>query len=131
MSGPPHVDMLRSPLGRARGLGSARAGSNDWASTRLNSMALVPLTLWFVFSVIHMSGASHEAMIAWLSSPLNLVLMLILIVITFHHMNLGLQNIIEDYVHQEPYKAAAVVSIKALCVLLGMMCVVSALKVGL
>ena len=131
MSGPPHVDMLRSPLGRARGLGSARAGSNHWASTRLNSMALVPLTLWFVFSVIHMSGASHEAIIAWLSAPVNLVFMLLLIVITFHHMNLGLQNVIEDYVHQEPYKAAAIVCIKALCVLLGMMCVVSALKVGL
>ncbi len=94
-------------------------------------MALVPLTLWFVFSLFHMLGAPHEAMIAWLSAPVNLVLMLILVVITFHHMNLGLQNVIEDYVHQEPYKAIAMVLIKAVCVLLGMLCVVSALKVGL
>lgn len=131
MSGPPHIDTWRSPLGRARGLGSARFGSHHWSTTRLQSMALVPLTLWFIFSMIHMLGAPQEAFIVWLSAPVNLVFMLILIVITFQHMNLGLQNVIEDYVHQEPHKAATMVLIKVLCVLLGMMCVVSALKVGL
>ena len=60
MSGTPHIDMLRSPLGRARGLGSARAGSHHWWAQRLTSLALVPLTLWFIFSVIHLFGASHE-----------------------------------------------------------------------
>lgn len=130
MSGTPRIDMLRSPLGRARGLGSARAGSQHWWAQRLGSAALVPLTLWFIFSVIHLSGASQDTMIVWLSSPVSLVLMLVLIVTTFHHLSLGLQVVIEDYVHHEPMKVGAVLLIKALCVLLGLACVVSVLKIG-
>ena len=69
MSGTPHIDMLRSPLGRARGLGSARAGSHHWWAQRLTALALVPLTLWFIFSIIHLAGASHQVVIDWLSRP--------------------------------------------------------------
>jgi succinate dehydrogenase / fumarate reductase membrane anchor subunit len=131
MSGTPHIDMLRSPLGRARGLGSARAGSHHWWSQRLTAIALVPLTLWFIFSVIHMAGATHQAVIAWLSSPLTLGLMLALIVATFHHLQLGVQVVIEDYVHDERAKLSAVLVVKALCILLALICIVSVLKIGL
>ena len=131
MSGTPHVDMLRSPLGRARGLGSARAGSRHWWAQRLTALALVPLTLWFIFSVIHLAGASHEAVVNWFSGPLTLGLMLALIVATFHHLQLGLQVVIEDYVHDERSKTGAVLAIKALSVILALICVVSVLKIGL
>jgi succinate dehydrogenase / fumarate reductase membrane anchor subunit len=131
MSETPHIDMLRSPLGRARGLGSARAGSHHGWAQRLTSLALVPLTLWFVFSVVHLSGASHQLVIDWLSAPLTLGLMLALVVATFHHLQLGVQVVIEDYVHDERAKLGAVLAVKALCVLLALVCIVSVLKIGL
>jgi succinate dehydrogenase / fumarate reductase membrane anchor subunit len=131
MSGTPHIDMLRSPLGRARGLGSARAGSRHWWAQRLTALALVPLTLWFIFSVIHLSGASHQVVIDWLSAPLTLGLMLALIAATFHHLQLGVQVVIEDYVHDERIKIASVLAVRALCVLLALICIVSVLKIGL
>jgi len=131
MSGTPHIDMLRSPLGRARGLGSARAGSHHWWAQRLTALSLVPLTLWFIFSVIHLAGASHQMVIDWLSAPLTLCLMLALILATFHHLQLGVQVVIEDYVHDERTKIGAVLAVKAFCVLLALVCIVSVLKIGL
>jgi succinate dehydrogenase / fumarate reductase membrane anchor subunit len=131
MSGTPHIDMLRSPLGRARGLGSARAGSHHWWAQRLTALALVPLTLWFIFSVIHLAGASHQVVIEWLSKPLTLGLMLALIIATFHHLQLGVQVVIEDYVNDERIKMGTVLAVKALCVLLALICIVSVLKIGL
>jgi succinate dehydrogenase / fumarate reductase membrane anchor subunit len=131
MSGMPHVDILRSTLGRARGLGSARAGSHHWWAQRLTALALVPLTLWFVFAVIHLSGASHQVVIDWLSAPLTLALMLALIVATFYHLQLGVQVVIEDYVRDERAKVCGVLAVKALCMLLALVCIVSVLKIGL
>jgi succinate dehydrogenase / fumarate reductase membrane anchor subunit len=131
MSDTPHLNTLRSPLGRARGLGSARAGSHHWWAMRLTSLALVPLTLWFIFAVIRLAGASHQAVIDWLSAPLTMGLMLALIVATFHHLHLGLQVVIEDYVHDDRFKVPAVLLIKGLSFLLALVCFVSVLKIGL
>jgi succinate dehydrogenase / fumarate reductase, membrane anchor subunit len=128
---PSHVDMLRSPLGRARGLGSARAGAAQWWGTRLTSLALVPLTLWFICSVIRLTGASREDVAIWLGSPMVMALMLALIIATFHHMASGLQIVIEDYVHHENTRLAGVLLIKAACVIMALACVVSVLRVGL
>lgn len=127
----PHVDMLRSPLGRARGLGSARAGAAHWWAQRLTAIALVPLTLWFIFAVIGLHGADRNAMVMWLASPVPLVLMLALILATFHHLQLGLQVVIEDYVHDNGIKLASVLAMKAACLLLAVACIVSVLKLGL
>jgi succinate dehydrogenase / fumarate reductase membrane anchor subunit len=127
----PHVDMLRSPLGRARGLGSARAGSRHWWAQRLTSVALVPLTLWFIWSMLRLTGASQADVAEWLASPVRLALMLALIVATFHHLQLGSQVVIEDYVHQEGMKLAAVLAVKGLCILLALICIICALILGL
>jgi succinate dehydrogenase / fumarate reductase membrane anchor subunit len=131
MAETPHINILRSPLGRARGLGSARAGSMHWWAQRLTALALMPLTVWFVFSVIHLSGASHDQLIAWMSSPWVLTLMLALIIATFHHLQLGLQVVIEDYIHEDAMKWAAVLAVKAVSVLLALLCILSVLKIGL
>ena len=129
---PPNPDMLRSPLKRARGLGSARAGSTHWWAQRMTAMALVPLTLWFIFSALRgLIGASREEIVVWLSAPVPLVLMLALILATFHHLHLGLQVVIEDYVHDHARKLAAVLVMKAACVLLALACAVSVLRLGL
>jgi len=123
--------MLRSPLGRARGLGSARAGSKHWWAQRLTAVALVPLTLWFIWSVLHLTGGSQGDVGEWLSSPVRLALLLALIVASFHHLQLGLQVVIEDYVAHEGMKLAAVLAVKGLCILLGLICAISALSLGL
>ena len=131
MSETPHVDILRSPLGRVRGLGSAHAGSAHWWAQRLTATALVPLTLWFIYSVIRFSTASHQAVHDWLSAPVPLVLMLALVAITFHHLQLGLQVVIEDYIHDDAIRLASLLAMKAAAILLAMACVVSVLKLGL
>ncbi len=127
----PHIDMLRSPLGRARGLGSARAGSKHWWAMRLTSVALVPLTLWFIWSIMHLTDASQADIADWLSSPMRLALLLALIAATFHHLQLGLQVVIEDYVPHEGLKLASVLAVKGLCILLALICAISALSLGL
>ena len=70
-------------------------------------------------------------MIDWLSSPMTMGLMLALIVATFHHLQSGVQVVIEDYVHHEPAKMGVLLAIKALCALLALICIVSVLKIGL
>jgi succinate dehydrogenase / fumarate reductase membrane anchor subunit len=127
----PHQDTLRSPLSRARGLGSARAGAAHWWAQRLTAIALVPLTLWFIFAVIGLRGADQHAIVVWLAAPVPLVLMLMLILATFQHLQLGLQVVIEDYVHDNGLKLAWVLAMKAACLLLAVACIVSVLKLGL
>ncbi|MGE0222303.1 MAG: succinate dehydrogenase, hydrophobic membrane anchor protein [Acetobacteraceae bacterium] len=127
----PQVDILRSPLGRARGLGAARSGSRHWWVQRLSGIALVPLTLWFIFGVIGMAGASRLDVQVWLASPITMTLMLALIIGTFHHLQLGLQVVIEDYVHDDGTKLIAVLLMKGLCMFLALACIVSVLSLGL
>src|ERR1700679_3719562 len=124
-SSTPHIDMLRSPLGRARGLGSARAGSKHWWAQRVTAVALVPLTLWFIWSVIHLTNGTQADVVEWLSSPVRLALMLALIIATFHHLQLGLQVVIEDYVTNDGVKLVLVLGVKGLSILLGLICVIS------
>ena len=112
------AEKMRSPLGRAYGLGSAREGAGEWWTMRLSSLALVPLTLWFVVSVIGNVGADYETFAAWVSSPLPAILLVILIAVTFHHVAHGLQVVIEDYVHVEWQKLTLLIAVKFACVLL-------------
>src|SRR5690349_8197137 len=131
MARAPHVDVMRSPLGRARGLGSAKAGASHWWGLRLTSLALVPLTLWFLCGMIRMLDASRADVSAWLSRPLPIVLMIALVVATFHHLQAGLQVVIEDYVDHQWLRVGSILLIKGLCVLLALACIVSVLRIGL
>lgn len=108
---------MQSPLGRVLGLGSAKEGVEHWWRQRTTALALVPLVLWFVISVIGMIGADRAAMVAWMHSPMPAVLMIVLIVATFYHAALGLQVVIEDYIHGEALRIATLVVMRALCVL--------------
>ena len=127
----PHIDIMRSQLGRARGLGSAKSGLHHWIAQRLTAIALVPLTIWFVFSVIGLQGATHADAMLWMQSPIHLVLMLALIGATFHHMQLGLQTVIEDYIHADNCRMAALMAMRGATILLALTAAVSALKMGL
>ncbi len=121
---------MRSPLARARGLGSAKDGVAHWWAQRLTAVALVPLTLWFVVSVVSLVGADYAAYKAWVGMPGNLMLLVLLIVTLFHHTQLGLQVIIDDYVHGEAAKVVSLMAIKFTVVLLGASCVLAVLRVS-
>lgn len=99
----------RSPLARARGLGAAHGGTHHWWMQRLTSIALVPLTLWFALALATLAAADHATAAAWLRSPVNAVLTLLLIGTVFYHTYLGLQVVIEDYVHGHGRKFVALV----------------------
>ena len=116
---------MRSALGRVRGLGSAKSGTGHWWSQRLTAIALVPLTLWFVGAVATRAGANHAEMVAWLSSPWNACLMILLIVATFYHAWLGMQVVIEDYVHDERFKIAGLLLVKGASILLALLALVA------
>ena len=121
---------MRSPLGRIRGLGSAKDGTGHWWAQRVTALALVPLVVWFVISVIGVAGSDYLTFVAWLSSPLVAGLMILLLVATFHHAQLGLQVVIEDYVHDEGVKIAALLVMKGIVVLLGVIGVLAVLKIA-
>jgi len=100
---------LRTPLGRVRGLGSAKSGTGDWIATRITSIALVPLTLFFVVLIVALNGRPYAEVIDTLSSPFVAILFLATILITTVHMHLGMQVIIEDYVHADLPKFALLI----------------------
>jgi succinate dehydrogenase / fumarate reductase membrane anchor subunit len=126
----PTINVLRSQLGRARGLGAAKSGLSHWWAERLTSVALVPLTLWFVYAVLHLSSRDRAHVQHFASSPINATLLLALVLITFHHMQLGLQVVIEDYVHSEGTKLVALLAIKGVALLLAIACSISVLKLA-
>ena len=90
---------LRNPLARARGLGSAKEGVHHWWMQRVSAIALAVLVPWFIVFVIRHLGADHAAMHDAVAHPLNATLLVLLVGATFHHARLGVQVVIEDYVH--------------------------------
>jgi succinate dehydrogenase / fumarate reductase, membrane anchor subunit len=90
---------LRSPIARVRGLGSAKEGVQHWWVQRLTAIALVPLGIWFVASVVRLAGADHAAITQWLGSPITLGALSLTLIAAFYHAVLGLQVVVEDYIH--------------------------------
>ncbi len=100
---------MRTPLGRVLGLGAAREGSGHWWSQRVTALALVPLTFWVVYSVISLSGMTHASVIDWMQNPYNAVLFVLFLGALFFHSFLGVQVVIQDYVHGGWLKLAALI----------------------
>ena len=122
---------LRSPLGRAIGLGSAKEGVQHWWMQRVTAVALVALVLWLAVAVIGLVGADRGAMVAWMHQPMSAVLMILLLVAMFYHTALGLQVVIEDYVHGEAWKLTALIAMRLLCLLFTVRGVLAVLKLAL
>ncbi len=118
---------LRSPLARVRGLGAAKEGVSHWWAQRLTALALVPLSLWFVASLATLAGADHAVVRAWVSSPLVASLLILLVVATLYHAYLGLQVVIEDYVHHEGAKLVWMLAVRVTCLVLATVGVLSVL----
>ena len=120
---------MRSPLGRAMGLGSAKEGAEHWWMARVSAVALIPLTLWFVASIIAHTGSDYVTFIVWLRMPLVSILMVLLLIALFYHTALGLQVVIEDYVHSGA-KFAALVAMRLGCFALAAAGTVAALRIA-
>ncbi|HEY0207361.1 MAG TPA: succinate dehydrogenase, hydrophobic membrane anchor protein [Acetobacteraceae bacterium] len=125
------IEVMRSQLGRARGTGTAHSGVHHWYAERITSIALVPLTLWFIFAVLRLVGAPQEAVVDWAGRPVNATLLLALIAITFHHMQLGLQVVYEDYIKPKWLMNIVILGTKAAALLLGLLASVAVLKMAL
>jgi succinate dehydrogenase / fumarate reductase, membrane anchor subunit len=98
---------LRSPLGRVTGLGSAGEGVGHWWAQRVTAVALIPLTLWFVIAVLGENLSSYEAMRAWVARPSVAIPTILLILCVAWHSKLGVQVVVEDYVHGKGAKITA------------------------
>lgn len=121
----------RTPIARVRGLGSARSGLHHWKMQRLTAISNLLLVLWFLFSAIALSGSGYAEVRAWMASPLTASLMVLLIISTFYHARLGLQIVIEDYVHHEGAKIASLVAIVLVLLALAVACIVAVLSVAI
>jgi len=121
---------LRSSLGRVRGLGSANEGVHHWRGQRVTAIALVPLSLWFAFSVTGLVGADYAAFRAWLGGFGNALLMILLMLALFYHAALGMQVVIEDYVADEGARMVTLLVVKFLLFALAVSSVLAILRVA-
>jgi succinate dehydrogenase / fumarate reductase membrane anchor subunit len=121
---------LRSDLARVRGLGSAKDGVHHWWMQRLSAVALVPLGIWFVVSAIKLAGVPLDAFRVWLNTGANVFLMIVFVATLFYHLKLGVQVVVEDYVHSEKAKLLSLMLNTFACILVGAYCVFALLKVA-
>jgi succinate dehydrogenase / fumarate reductase membrane anchor subunit len=126
----PEIAIRRSMLGRARGLGAAKSGTAHWWAMKATSLALIPLTLWMLGSMIGLQGATRAQVAAWAGGPITATLLLATIAALFHHMYLGVQTVIEDYIHDERPRIAWLMVTKGMAWLLGLASAISVLKLA-
>ncbi len=121
---------FRTPLGKVRGSGSAREGTGHFWRQRLTSIANVPLVLFFVGLLISLNGADYDTIRAALANPLVAILMILMIGSALYHMRLGMQVVIEDYVHGEGAKFTLLILNTFFTVAIAAACVFSMLKLA-
>ena len=121
---------IKSPLSRARGLGSSHDGVTHWWHQRITAVANIPLMVWLVYSVINMNDFNHATFTLWLAEPVNAILMILAVISVFYHASLGSQVIAEDYIHHEGFKVFKLISMRLFFVGTAIACIFSVLKIA-
>jgi succinate dehydrogenase / fumarate reductase membrane anchor subunit len=120
----------RTGLSRARGLGSAKQGVGHFLVERVTAIALVPLVLWAVYSGLVLAVQPYEGAVTWIRSPVNAVLLGLLVVAGFWHMHVGLRVVVEDYIHKPLGKSLSLLLNLFVCVGIGALALFCILKVA-
>lgn len=123
------MDDRRTPLARARGLGSAKDGLGHWWAQRVTAIALIPLVVWFAVSLVMLSGADYATVRAWIGSPLVMVLLILTIGVGLHHGQLGMQVVLEDYT-DGAWRLTLIVLVKFIAAVFGLAAIVAILRIG-
>lgn len=121
---------MRAPLAQVRGTGSAKAGAHHWWAQRLSAVALVPLFLWFVASLVTVGTADYQRAVAWIGSPWNSAFLILLIGATFYHAQLGLQVVFEDYISKHWLQLTSIILVRFLAMLLAVVSIIAVLRVA-
>jgi succinate dehydrogenase / fumarate reductase, membrane anchor subunit len=122
---------MRTPLGRAKGLGAAGHGSEHWWLQRVTAVSNIPLVIAFVIIIANVAGRSYEEAVAAISHPLIAILLILALISVTSHMRLGMQVIIEDYVHDKGWRIASVIANNFYAVVVAVACLFAILKVSL
>jgi succinate dehydrogenase / fumarate reductase membrane anchor subunit len=122
---------IRTPFSKVQGLGAAHSGTEHFWRERATSVALLPLTAWFVYAAIHLIGLSYEDAFVFLHEPINAIAMLLFVIASVVHMTLGIQVVIEDYVHTEGSKLLLFLANKAFGWIIGVACAFAILRIAL
>ena len=122
---------LRSPLGRVLGLGSAKEGTEHWWSQRISAAALVLLGLWFAVSVARLDAGAYADVVTFIAMPLNSVLLILLAATMAYHSWLGVQVVIEDYIHAPAAKILLLTLSRFLHVLVAVASIYAILRIGI
>jgi succinate dehydrogenase / fumarate reductase membrane anchor subunit len=122
---------LRTPLGKVLGLGSAKDGTEHFWAQRVSAMALLLLGIWFVVAVVISDNLAYADLVEFIAAPLNSILLSILSVVVAFHSYLGIQVIVEDYVHSSGIKIAALLLSRFTHILVAITAVYAILKIGI
>lgn len=122
---------FETPLKKAKGLGTTHHGSEHWMAQRITALCLFPLMIWFVYSFLSLKGASYDVFTAWLSTPINTILVILMLLSVFYHVILGAQVIAEDYISNLKLRLIRLIVHKIAFTTLAIACVFSVLKIAL
>lgn len=122
---------MRSPLGSALGLGSAKEGTAHWWTQRMTSLALIPLTFWVVYSLFVLAGLTRPEAILWMQNPVNAILLVLFLVSMFYHSLMGLEVVIQDYLHLKWLKISTLIFVQFAHVLLAAVSIFMVLRLAL
>lgn len=122
---------MQNPLARARGTGSSGGGSHHWRSQRYSALILLLLTVWILWLGVSLAGADYATASAAMSSPLNAGMAILLAGAVFYHTQLGLQVVIEDYVHIPALEFALLIFVRFACLIAFLISAIAALKLAL
>ena len=120
---------MQTPLHKVRGLGASHSGTGHFWHERLSSVALIPLTLWFLYVILGLVNASEVAAISFLAHPLNFILMAGFVIVTLYHIKLGLQVVIDDYVHSAGMKIFLLMLVRFAVIATGSACLFALLRI--